>query len=149
MKLFVAFSSLLALVASAAPAAAPNVTIQWGFPAPGTASLPAVAAKPNQTLIFNYAGNFHNVQKFPTAAAYAACDFSGATMIGATGPVSTKAMSGISYYGCSMPGHCEAGMKVMVTVKPVTPVKPVKPVKPTMPHSTTHAPAKTPTPKPT
>ena len=137
MKLFVVFSSFIALVASAA-APAP-VMIQWGFPAAGVSSLPAVAAKLNQTLIFQYKGKFHNVQKFPTAAAYAACNFTGAKLVGDTGPVSTKAISGISYYGCSVPGHCAAGMKVMVTVKPTVAMSHQAP-------STTSGAAKTPKP---
>jgi len=72
-------------------------------------------------LVLNYSG-FHDVWRFPNKAAWAACDFSGATQIcGTTVTKCTITLNtvGNRFYGCNVGSHC-SGSKMKLLVKVTT-----------------------------
>jgi plastocyanin len=92
--------------------------VTWTF---GTAQTPLSVA-PGDTVTFQFASG-HNVEEFPDATAYGACDFASATLLSAgnTGPYVWTApdTAGVHHFGCSVGTHCATGnMKIEVTVAP-------------------------------
>ena len=82
-----------------------------------TAFPPVTSLKTNSSLIFEFDGKIHNVYQFPDKGAYNDCDFSNATEISDSGPVSVNVTEGITYFGCSVGNHCTRhGMRVAVIV---------------------------------
>ena len=80
-----------------------------------------LAAAAGAAVVFSWTGN-HDVQEMADAAAFEACDFSGATYLGdATGVEVAGASSGTKYYSCSVGSHCDYGQKVAVTWGETTP----------------------------
>ena len=59
----------------------------------------------------------HNVYQFANAGAFAACDFSKATLLSELSPYTFKVASlGTYWFGCQVPGHCSAGQKLALVV---------------------------------
>ena len=93
-----------------------NFTIPWEV-ITETAFPPVTSLKTNSSLIFEFEGEIHNVYQFPDKEAYNDCDFSNATEISDSGPVSVNVTEGITYFGCSVGNHCTRhGMSVAVIV---------------------------------
>ena len=74
-------------------------------------------------------GLAHNVYLMPSKTAFDSCDFTGATDLGSASgvtfqvrvqglapPRSTTGESSAFYFACQIPGHCQAGQKLEVTV---------------------------------
>jgi plastocyanin len=77
-----------------------------------------VTYKKGTKVLFNHDGT-HNVYRFLSKQAYQRCDFSssGAKKICGTSPTScpfTLSTTGTRYFGCQVPGHCGAGMKMII-----------------------------------
>merc|ERR1711865_904704 len=69
------------------------------------------------TLHFMWTGS-HNVFKMASETAYTNCDFTGATDLGSTSPVSYELASGQAgpwYFACQVGQHCQNGQKLAVT----------------------------------
>merc|ERR1712153_137395 len=69
------------------------------------------------TLHFMWTGN-HNVFKMASETAYTNCDFTGATDLGSTSPVSYELAAGQAgpwYFACQVAQHCQNGQKLAVT----------------------------------
>lgn len=78
---------------------------------------PVTTLATGDQLTFDWNGTFHNVYQFPNKTAYNDCDFTNATKIGTTGPVTINVTEGLTYYGCSVGVHCSThGQKVVVIV---------------------------------
>lgn len=93
-----------------------NLSINWTFPV-GNTTLPILNANINDTLIFLFSGQQHNVYKFPNENAYTLCNFSNATLEGIESPVFIQLIEpGSSYFGCSIPTHCQSGLKIKANV---------------------------------
>ena len=74
-----------------------------------------VTVKADAPFTFKWTGS-HNVYRFPSEAAYKACDFSRATFVADRSFTMTLKGSGTFYFGCKVTGHCRAGQKVAVTI---------------------------------
>lgn len=61
--------------------------------------------------VFNYQAGQHNVVPV-SVAGYRSCKASGTAA--ATGNDKFSLKKGYNYFICSLPGHCEAGMKLQV-----------------------------------
>ena len=61
----------------------------------------------------------HNVEEMASEAAYAACDFTGATEVASTAvqtvDVAAPSSATTKYYACSVGAHCAAGQKIAIT----------------------------------
>lgn len=57
----------------------------------------------------------HNVEEMASEAAYAACDFAGATEVASTVDVAAPSLATTKYYACSVGAHCAAGQKIAIT----------------------------------
>lgn len=90
-----------------------------------------VAASGGQAVLFKYSAN-HNVYQLGSAAAFEACNFTGATEIGNTtqggGSGSypnhfsyTCTQSGSVYLACQVGSHCAGGQKVVVACGSMAP----------------------------
>ena len=75
----------------------------------------SISVKSDEPFTFKWTGS-HNVYKFPSEAAYKACDFSRATFVADRSFTMTLKGSGTVYFGCKVTGHCRAGQKVAVTI---------------------------------
>merc|ERR1711990_106044 len=75
-----------------------------------------ISATSGDTVSFSYSSS-HDVYEFNDKAAYDACDFSSATLIGGTrdSPVDF-AVTGTAYLGCSKGSHCRNGQKIAINV---------------------------------
>lgn len=65
--------------------------------------------------VFNYASGQHNVVPV-NGAGYQSCKATAddASQAATTGNDKFKLKRGANYFICSLPGHCEAGMKILV-----------------------------------
>jgi hypothetical protein len=76
---------------------------------------PVTSLKTNDSLTFDFAGEVHNVYQFPDKFAYNDCNFSNATEVSDSGPVTINVTEGVTYFGCSVGNHCKThGMRVAV-----------------------------------
>merc|ERR1711865_1099409 len=95
-------------------ATAATINIAWldGF---SSAAARSTSAATVDTLSFTWTGS-HNVYSMPSEAAFDGCDFSGATNLGASSPV-TQALSGSGpwYFACRVGSHCSSGQKLAAT----------------------------------
>nr|CAB3481211.1 unnamed protein product [Digitaria exilis] len=91
-------------------------------------------------LLFNFATGSHDVVEVDKSS-YGSCSISNAVNTIQTGPATVTLTSGTHYYICGIPGHCNAGMKLTVTVgsgsggSPSSPSTPSTPGSPSSPPS--------------
>ncbi|KAL9234195.1 hypothetical protein vseg_009090 [Gypsophila vaccaria] len=64
-------------------------------------------------LAFNYASNVHNVVEV-NGGEYNGCSSPRGARVYQSGRDSIKLSKGLHYFICSIPGHCQAGMKIAV-----------------------------------
>ena len=114
------FTALAAIAVTATPVVTVSnntsnaVILAWGR-ACSYAYPPVTTLNANDSLTFVFPGETHNVYQFPNRAAYNYCDFSNATEVSDSGPVSINVTEGITYFGCSIGSHCTVlGVKVAV-----------------------------------
>jgi len=94
---------------------AAEVPFNWvsGFGAPANQVL---EVSEGDMIKFEWSSS-HNVEQMADEAKFTTCDFSGSTMLGASSPVTTAALTvGTHYYACSIGSHCASGQKLAVTV---------------------------------
>jgi hypothetical protein len=110
MKILVILGMLLA-------SATADQTIQWTIP-PSTSF---VRASPRESIIFSF-NPPHNLYLMADEQHFTSCDFTNAVALGTDGPVTftvpVDANNTSYYFGCSVAGHCQAGMKAEVTTNP-------------------------------
>jgi hypothetical protein len=110
MKLLLLFGMLLGSVFA-------DQTIQWTIP-PSTSF---VRASPSDSIIFEFKPP-HNLYLFTDEQHFTSCDFTNAVALGTNSPVTftvpVDANNTSYYFGCSVTGHCQAGMKAEVTTNP-------------------------------
>lgn len=75
---------------------------------------------PGAAVTFKYT-DAHDVMAFPDQAAYEACDFSNAVLLGAASAGGgdegfSLVVTETTYVGCSKPGHCQNGQKIKLGV---------------------------------
>lgn len=111
------------------PTAAPtaSVTIDWDAASGwGSGSFDA-----GTRLQFEWSGS-HNVYLLPSEAAYNSCDFSGATLLGSSSPLTYDIPTSTNtslYFACSVGSHCNSGQKLEVEVRTLSPTSaPTAPV---------------------
>ena len=75
----------------------------------------SISVKSGEPFTFKWTGS-HNVYRFPSEAAYKACDFSKATFVADRSFTMTLKGSGTVYFGCKVGSHCRAGQKVAITI---------------------------------
>ena len=108
-------SSLVAitLLCSLGFAAAATVPIDWvaGF---NDIDARAQIATTGDTLEFTWSSSTHNVYSMASQTAFDDCDFTGATDLGSTSPV-TQLLSGDGpwFFACQVGSHCSSGQKLM------------------------------------
>ncbi|XP_065037126.1 basic blue protein-like [Musa acuminata AAA Group] len=86
----------------------------WGFSLSYANWANGKSFAPGDTLEFNYQAGLHNVVPV-NAAGYRSCKASGsASKAATTGDDKFTLKKGANYFICSIPGHCEAGMKIQV-----------------------------------
>ena len=98
------------------PAESDIQTTLWEIPVGN--SLEPIEIAVGSTIEFEWFGKGHSLWQFPNAAAYEACDFSGATEISNEGPAQVFFDTARrNYFGCHVGSHCLLGQKVVVTSK--------------------------------
>jgi hypothetical protein len=97
-------------------------------------------------LQFQYTPNQHDVVEYATKAEYDACGGTPVQTWTSGNDLVTLNSTGTKYYICSLPGHCQEGMKVSVTVGTAAATPPA--VAPATPPTTTPSPPATTTPPP-
>lgn len=83
-------------------------TLEW------SSATPDAFEAATSSLTFAWSGA-HDVYRLADAAAFAACDFAGATLVGASSPATAGRAGAVEYFACSRGGHCAAGMRVAVS----------------------------------
>ncbi|KAK4438269.1 Chemocyanin [Sesamum alatum] len=66
------------------------------------------------TLVFNYNSGIHNVVAV-NKAGYQGCTTPSGAKVYQTGNDQIKLRKGPNFFICTIPGHCQAGMKIAVT----------------------------------
>ena len=85
--------------------------VDWIFFNPSTRERVVNA---NDALVFRWTGH-HDVYLMESEDKFNNCDFTGATLIGYVSPTTYTVWQFPAYFGCSVPGHCQDGMKLKVT----------------------------------
>ena len=75
----------------------------------------SISVKADEPFTFKWEGT-HNVYRFPSEAAYKACDFSRATFVADKPFTMSLRGSGTVYFACKVGSHCKLGQKVAVTI---------------------------------
>ncbi|OMO92087.1 Plastocyanin-like protein [Corchorus olitorius] len=70
--------------------------------------------KAGDKLVFKYSPSFHNVVKV-SRAGYNSCLTPKGSKFFKSGKDQIKLVKGRNYFICSIPGHCQAGMKIAIT----------------------------------
>ncbi|KAL6637052.1 hypothetical protein ACP70R_024624 [Stipagrostis hirtigluma subsp. patula] len=84
----------------------------WSF---NTAAWPrGKRFRAGDVLVFKYSPSAHNVVPV-TAAGYKSCSAPGRARVLRSGNDRVTLRRGTNYFICSIPGHCQAGMKIAVT----------------------------------
>jgi hypothetical protein len=108
---------ILIILATLFASAFADQTIQWAIP-PSTSF---VRASPRESIIFSFKPP-HNLYLMADEQHFTSCDFTDAVALGIDGPVTftvpVDANNTSYYFGCSVTGHCQAGMKAEVTTNP-------------------------------
>jgi len=83
---------------------------------------PPITANVGDTLLFDFTSG-HTVNLFNTQADFTNCNLANSVLQASSGPFTFTVASVPAWLGCSMPGHCDAGMKVAVLAAstPATP----------------------------
>ena len=89
--------------------------ILWTQDFSGNAADRELTVAAGDTITFMWSGD-HNVYKLADAAAYASCDFAGATDVGSISPVTVAVGTTEEWYACQIGGHCVVGQKLHVTI---------------------------------
>merc|ERR1711865_352972 len=93
------------------------VHVSWTAGLNGDASARTKTVTTGDTLHFMWTGS-HNVFKMASETAFTNCDFTGATDLGSTSPVSYELAAGQAgpwYFACQVGQHCQNGQKLAVT----------------------------------
>ncbi|XP_068319531.1 basic blue protein-like [Pyrus communis] len=69
--------------------------------------------KAGDELVFNYDPSLHNVAVVD-ANEYSSCSVSSSSRTFTTGKDPVKLSKGLNYFICTVPGHCDAGVKISV-----------------------------------
>ncbi|KAJ3689437.1 hypothetical protein LUZ61_018601 [Rhynchospora tenuis] len=85
----------------------------WGFSVSYDSWTNGKTFVTGDTLVFNYQQGVHNVVPV-SAAGYRSCKASSNSKVGNSGNDKFTLKKGSNYFICSIPGHCSAGMKVLV-----------------------------------
>ncbi|XP_078148421.1 basic blue protein-like [Carex rostrata] len=85
----------------------------WGFSVSYDSWTNGKAFTASDTLVFNYQQGLHNVVPV-SATGYRSCRASSNSKAGTTGDDKFTLRKGPNYFICSIPGHCTAGMKILV-----------------------------------
>ncbi|KAF3335856.1 basic blue protein-like protein [Carex littledalei] len=85
----------------------------WGFSVSYDSWTNGKAFTAGDTLVFNYQQGLHNVVPV-SAAGHRSCRASSNSKVGTTGGDKFTLRKGPNYFICSIPGHCTAGMKILV-----------------------------------
>ncbi|KAH9605654.1 hypothetical protein KSS87_013576 [Heliosperma pusillum] len=67
----------------------------------------------SDVLAFNYASSLHNVVAV-NKGGYRSCNPQSGAKVFQSGKDTIKLNKGLNYFICSIPGHCQAGMKIAV-----------------------------------
>lgn len=118
-------AAIVGILGAASNALAADIRVNWAL----NVSQPPLEATIGDTLTFDFTSG-HNVEEFPGQPALESCDFSMATFIDSSGPVTiTLSSVGTFYFGCSIGSHCTTGgMAVQITVSAPLPVPGVDPL---------------------
>jgi len=91
-----------------------NHNFAWTKGFSGNAADRELTVASGDTITFTWSGE-HNVYKLADAAAFASCNFAGATNMGSISPVTiTVAATDNEWYACKVDGHCVANQKLHV-----------------------------------
>merc|ERR1711865_588316 len=90
-----------------------NHDFSWTKGFSGNAADREIAIASGDTITFTWSGE-HNVYKLANAAAFASCDFAGATHMGSISPVTVAVGTTDEWYACQILGHCMADQKLHV-----------------------------------
>jgi len=96
-------------------------TLDWVIPT--SPRLETIEASPGAKIEFEWSGS-HDVFLMASTGAAESCDFSGATNLGSTSPISytipsTTSTPSTIVFSCSVGGHCANGQKLTVNVTQV------------------------------
>ena len=99
------------------PSAGPafDHSIPWTKGFSGKAEDQTMAVNNGDVLKFVWAGN-HNVYQMKDKATFDACDFAGATNLGAASPVYTTMGAATTYFACKVGSHCSNGQKLSAVI---------------------------------
>ncbi|ERN18830.1 hypothetical protein AMTRI_Chr07g75390 [Amborella trichopoda] len=109
------FSLLIALCSTAIHGSTTHVVGDsngWGFSVSYTDWADGKDFVAGDTLVFNYNQGQHNVVPV-NAAAYRSCKAPSNSKPATSGNDKVTLKKGPNYFLCSLPGHCQAGMKLL------------------------------------